>query len=181
MLCTTPILLFSETFLITFRLHGFKIMSHFDAVLYTARRFEMCEIVESTLFYLRDRPQVHSEVSGLPFMVRISLFNDNVCPPLMWWLLLVCLYHLFDGRIKIRFYNSKIAYTFLIARFVLVSFFIKTYPFLQRALQHDMPHRDFFSCLRETDSDFVNRSGWVYRKGASVYLPDNILVLPPHD
>ena len=55
--------------LIVFRLHGFKIMSHFDAVLYTARRFEMCEIVESTLFFLRDRPQVHSEVSGLPFMV----------------------------------------------------------------------------------------------------------------
>ena len=52
------------------RLHGFKIMSHYDAVVYTARRFEMCEIVESTLFYLRDRPQVHLDVSGLPFMVR---------------------------------------------------------------------------------------------------------------
>ena len=53
-------------------IHSFKIMSHFDAVVYTARRFEMCEIVESTLFYLRDHPQVHSDVSGLPFMVRYT-------------------------------------------------------------------------------------------------------------
>ena len=52
-----------------FSLHGFKIMTHPDAALYTARRLEMCQIVELTLFYLHDRPTVHSPVSGLPFMV----------------------------------------------------------------------------------------------------------------
>ena len=51
---------------------------------------------------------------------------------------------------------------------------------LQRALQHDMPRRCFFTCVRETDQQFIDRSGWVYRQGASVYLPaDDILVLPP--
>ena len=44
-------------------------MSHYDAAIYTARRLEMCEIVEMTLFYFVDRPQVHSPLSGLPFMV----------------------------------------------------------------------------------------------------------------
>ena len=51
------------------RVSGFKIMSHYDAALFTARRLEMCEIVEMTLFYFLDRPQVHSPLSGLPFMV----------------------------------------------------------------------------------------------------------------
>ena len=44
-------------------------MSHYDAAIYTARRLEMCEIVEMTLFYFIDRPQVHLALSGLPFMV----------------------------------------------------------------------------------------------------------------
>ena len=52
-----------------FRVGDFKLMSHYDAALYTARRLEMCEIVEMTLFYFIDRPQVHSPLSGLPFMV----------------------------------------------------------------------------------------------------------------
>ena len=48
---------------------GFKVMSHYEAAIFTARRLEMCEIVEMTLFYFLDRPQVHSPLSGLPFMV----------------------------------------------------------------------------------------------------------------
>ena len=44
-------------------------MSHYNAAIYTARRLEMCEIVEMTLFYFINRPQVHSALSGLPFMV----------------------------------------------------------------------------------------------------------------
>ena len=46
-----------------------RIISHYAAAVFTARRNEMCEIVEVTFRYLVDRPQVHSEVSGLPFMV----------------------------------------------------------------------------------------------------------------
>ena len=33
----------------------------------------MCDIVEVTFRYLADRPQVHSDVSGLPFMVIFCL------------------------------------------------------------------------------------------------------------
>ena len=35
----------------------------------------MLSIVEVTFRYLADRPQVHSEVSGLPFMVSLSVYN----------------------------------------------------------------------------------------------------------
>ena len=48
---------------------GVRVLTRFDAAVYTARRTEMLEIVETTLFYLIDRPVVHSEVSGLPYMV----------------------------------------------------------------------------------------------------------------
>ena len=36
----------------------------------------MLSIVEVTFRYLADRPQVHSEVSGLPFMVSLSGDHD---------------------------------------------------------------------------------------------------------
>ena len=52
-------------------------MSHYDAAIFTARCLEMCEIVEMTLFYFIDRPQVHSALSGLPFMVSTSM-NSQV-------------------------------------------------------------------------------------------------------
>ena len=61
--------LFLTVFSCFLRVGDFKVMSHYDAALYTARRLEMCEIVEMTLFYFIDRPQVHSALSGLPFMV----------------------------------------------------------------------------------------------------------------
>ena len=57
-----------------------RIILHYAAAVFTARRNEMCEIVEVTFHYLVDRPQVHSEVSGLPFMVR-PVF---ICK-LDWW------------------------------------------------------------------------------------------------
>ena len=43
-----------------------------------------------------------------------------------------------------------------------------------------MPHRDFFSCLRESDQDFYDRSGWVHQKGAAIYLPDDVIVVLPY-
>ena len=51
--------------------------------------------------------------------------------------------------------------------------------FFRGLSNNDMPHRDFFSCLRESDQDFYDRSGWVHQKGAAIYLPsDDISVLP---
>ena len=69
--------LFLTVFSCFLRVGDFKVMSHDDAAIYTARRLEMCEIVEMTLFYFIDRPQVHSPLSGLPFMVStlISLWG----------------------------------------------------------------------------------------------------------
>ena len=71
--------LFFKVFSCFFRVGDFKLMSHYDAALYTARRLEMCEIVEMTLFYFIDRPQVHSALSGLPFMVStlMSLWGQE--------------------------------------------------------------------------------------------------------
>ena len=48
-------------------------MTHYEAAIYTARRLEMCEIVEQTLFYFLDRPMVHSPLSELPFMVSFLI------------------------------------------------------------------------------------------------------------
>ena len=50
-------------------------MTHYEAAIYTARRLEMCEIVEMTLFYFLDRPMVHSPLSGLPFMVSVTTIS----------------------------------------------------------------------------------------------------------
>ena len=50
-------------------------MTHYDASLYTARRLEMCNIVEATFIYLIDRPKVHSPYSNMPFMVSQASFN----------------------------------------------------------------------------------------------------------
>ena len=52
-----------------FRVNGVRVMSRHDAAVYTARRLEMLHIVEDTLHYLVQRPVVHSELSGWPFMV----------------------------------------------------------------------------------------------------------------
>ena len=59
-------------FLISFdSVNGYKVMSHYDASLYTARRLEMCNIVEATFVYLIDRPIVHSPYSDKPVMVSL--------------------------------------------------------------------------------------------------------------
>ena len=52
---------------------GSKVMSHESAAIYTARRFEMCDVVDRTLFYLVGRPVVHSDYSVMPFLVSSSL------------------------------------------------------------------------------------------------------------
>ena len=44
-------------------------MSRHDAAVYTAQRLEMLHIVEDSLYYLVQRPVIHSELSGWPFMV----------------------------------------------------------------------------------------------------------------
>ena len=66
-------LVIDGSFFGSFRIHGLKVMLHYEATIYTAHRLEMCEIVEMTLFYFIDRPQVHSPLSELPFMVSISI------------------------------------------------------------------------------------------------------------
>ena len=49
----------------------------------------------------------------------------------------------------------------------------------QRALNHDMPQRDFFSCLRESDAEFISRTGWYYTHNSPVNMPPDVIVLPP--
>ena len=49
----------------------------------------------------------------------------------------------------------------------------------QRALNHDMPHQDFFSLLRESNAEFLNRTGWFYTHSSPVNMPPDVIVLPP--
>ena len=75
---------FLQLVYVIFSIDGVRTLTHFDAAVYTARRLEMLRIADATLFYLVKRPVVHSELSGLPFMVRsisnfwINLFNFNL-------------------------------------------------------------------------------------------------------
>ena len=48
-------------------------MTHRQAAVFTARRLELCDVVESTLVYLRPDSRVHSYLSSLPYQVRISV------------------------------------------------------------------------------------------------------------
>ena len=50
---------------------------------------------------------------------------------------------------------------------------------LQRALNHDMPRLDFFSCLRESNLDFLNRTGFFYTHDSPINMPPDVIVLPP--
>ena len=45
----------------------------------------------------------------------------------------------------------------------------------QRILWEDMPTKSFFDLLRETDKDFVARTGWEYRHDAPLYVPNPLV------
>ena len=77
--------------------------------------------METTMFYFNDRPVVHSKISGLPFMVSLLRL-------------------LFKS-----FYFSLMSESNHLKGF---RFFIL---YFKRALQHNMPHRNFFCCLLESN------------------------------
>ena len=58
-------------FVFRFRRLPGLLITHQRAALYTARRQEMIEVVELMLFYLLQRPVVHSLYSDLPFQVSL--------------------------------------------------------------------------------------------------------------
>ena len=106
----------------------------------------MLEIVETTLFYLIDRPVVHSEVSGLPYMV--SFFVSG-------------------------------AFIQITPAIDLVLQFERPFLLAEDALQR-YPAQGLFWCLRESNQNFIDRSGWIYSPSSSpinVPFPD-IQILP---
>ena len=44
----------------------------------------------------------------------------------------------------------------------------------QRVLYEDMPN-----LLRETDQDFLHRTGWVYRHDAELHMPNPCVIVQP--
>ena len=46
-------------------------LTHRQAALFSARRLELCDVVESTLVYLRPDSRVHSYLSPLPYQVKV--------------------------------------------------------------------------------------------------------------
>ena len=143
-------------------LDGVRVLSRFDAAVYTARRTEMLEIVEATLFYLVDRPVVHSEVSGLPFMVSFISFA------------LVS----YQSIISYQYFSILVLWAYWVVKLICTLLGLKC--LLQRMLYNNTPHRDFFCCLRESNQGFIDRSGWIYSPTSSpinVPFPD-IQILP---
>ena len=57
------------------------VISHYQVALYSARRDEMVEMVQATLFYMNpDAPiPVHSPYSALPYEVRNCLTFEHFC------------------------------------------------------------------------------------------------------
>ena len=57
------------------------VISHYQVALYSARRDEMVEMVQATLFYMNpDAPiPVHSPYSALPYEVRNCLRLGPLC------------------------------------------------------------------------------------------------------
>ena len=57
------------------------VISHYQVALYSARRYEMVETVQATLFYMNpDAPiPVHSPYSALPYEVRTYLKLETIC------------------------------------------------------------------------------------------------------
>ena len=52
---------------------------------------------------------------------------------------------------------------------------------LQQVIYDDMPSKFFFDLLRETDHEFVTRTGWYYRHDQLLFVPcSSVLVQPPH-
>ena len=51
---------------------------------------------------------------------------------------------------------------------------------LQRILANDMPRLNFFDLLRESDEDFINRSGWQYNPSFTYAMIPDVQVLEPY-
>ena len=64
-------------------LGGFgMVMTHRKAAVFTARRIELCEIVQSTLLYLHPDSRVHSYLSPLPYQVitaTMCMIGFTIC------------------------------------------------------------------------------------------------------
>ena len=72
-------------FLFSFRRYFGIVITHFQVAIYTARRDEMVDVVQATLFYMNpDAPiPVHSPYSALPYQVLsyfylICIYNNLV-------------------------------------------------------------------------------------------------------
>ena len=60
------------------------VLSHRKAAVFTARRFELLELVHTTLSYLHPDSRVHSFLSPLPYQVNcFHLIDDCIDEPLM--------------------------------------------------------------------------------------------------
>ena len=51
---------------------------------------------------------------------------------------------------------------------------------LQRILANDMPRLNFFDLLRESDEDFIARSGWQYNPSFTYAMIPDVQVLEPY-
>ena len=136
----------------------------------------MVEAVQSTLFYMNTEAPipVHSTYAALPYEVRTFFFVS------IYLVIVLISFCSSTGFFPWRFHM----YVRSLGEYLVAHLMYRSLIFvicLQRVLYEEMPTKFFFDLLRETDQDFVDRTGWFYRHDQPLYIPSPcVLVQPPH-
>ena len=147
-------------------------MSHRKAAVFTARRYELFEVVNSTLTYLHPDSRVHSFLSPLPYQVIDFLGYYYSCLDRRCWSSRFLSYLII---IKM----SEVVTSCSGLNFYLYIVLEKSVLYLQRCLQFDMPRLLAFDLLRETDQEFEARTGWTYQTTSPVSFPAVLINVNP--
>ena len=126
------------------------VLTHRQAAVFTARRFELFDVVQSTLTYMHPDSRVHSFLSPLPYQVYVYSLR------ITGYFILVI-----SRLIYLKIGNLRRCYI------------------LQRCLQFDMPRLLAFDLLRETDQEFEARTGWTYQTTSPVSFPAVLINVNP--
>ena len=150
------------------------VVTHYTAMVYSARYAEMVEVLGQTLFYLNPNApvQLDSPLSDLPCQVKV----------LIWWLIpskcaLDLIQHSLFSYEWPPLLNIHVLWPYSVRIVIYFCYFVSC---VQRILANDMPTLCIFNLLRETDEEFIQRTGWTYQPLSPVYgIDPNVQVLEP--
>ena len=146
----------------------------------------MINVVRSTLFYMNpDEPVPVHSLSALssPYQVILIFFLVLFCSSSIFLCFLSAVNGFYLDNLVNMLVTVDILPYFCCAKWlsVFILFVIPTHlVYFQRIIFGDMPTTFFFDLLRETDQEFVVRTGWFYRHDQHIHVPDpSIRVRPP--